>query len=371
MDFQNNSELWDLCFSKQSRQSSHRAAELRQEEIPVQFEHPKQFQKIETSVTKEVFNGGQLPEENPEHLVRFVMLVAGLDVNAVFQFLVGHVQMQLKNFKICEDSFALVGFVFDETVYAQFRVQLFAHGKQVGICIHVLDGSAQDAVTEFWRNLKIALIESEYVEAEMQNEFLELEDQSDEEDDFFASWDDDSEEIPSLTFSQPSLLQPCYVNDLVEDLQDQNFMLHSLLLLAWNCQLQQNLEIISNAGQAQQLFDAIITCLVTTAADFCLPIARSASLLVTRLVETQAITISEEQFNVLVRTIVQWTIQNQKGEPEKITQSEEIAQLLSSKLPQLAQVASSSDALKQLQEVYSQVPFQSVRQNIKPLVEAY
>merc|ERR1712241_310342 len=151
-------------------------------------------------------------------------------------------------------------------------------------------------------------------------------------------------------------MQPTHVTSLMEEMQDQSFMLHALLLLSWNCQLQQNIEVISSAGQAQQLFDLIIACLVATATDFCLPIARSASLLVSKLAETGDVQISEQQFQVLVDTIVQWTIQNNNGDfAETVTQSEEIARLLSS-----------NDCMQQLHEVYDRVPFESVRQNIAP-----
>merc|ERR1712029_142639 len=58
--------------------------------------------------------------------------------------------------------------------------------------------------------------------------------------------------------------------------------------------------------------------------------------------------------------IVQWTIQN-SGDSYTITQSEEIAQLLTSQLTKL-DVAANSAVRAQLQEVYTRAPFQSVRQ---------
>jgi len=381
-----DNEDWSLLFGKQGRHGSYRAAEVRaaplpyNEETTISMKNPS-HQKTNTT-TATICNGQKLSEESTDHLVRYVTLVAGIDVRMVFAFLEEYVQMHQKNFKITEESFSFISFVFDGTHFAQFRVSIFSTGEDTGVCLHVLEGTAQDAVTEFWRKLKIALIDRQFVEQPEDDILFDMQNQS-EDDDFFASWySDEEEDIPSLAMptapsmptsaiTEPIILQPGYVNNLMEDLQDQNFMMHSILLLAFNCQLQQNLEIISSAGQAQQLFDSIIACLVASAADFCLPIARSASLLVNQLVETGAITITEEQFQVLVNTVAQWTIQNHLGDSETVTQSEEIAQLLTSQLPKLAQFASSSQARKQLEQVYAQVPFQSVRQNIKPLVESF
>lgn len=382
-----DNEEWNFLFGKQGKQSSFRAVQVQAAELPhneestVSMKNPT-YQKTNTTVST-TRKGSQLSEESTDHLVRYVMLAAGVDLNIVFAFLEEYVRAHQKNFKITGESFSFISFVFDGTHFAQFRVSIFSNGQDMGVCLHVLEGAAQDAVTEFWRKLKLALIGRQFVDQPEEDLSVDMQNQCDDDDDFFASWySDEEEDIPSLAMptapsmptsaiTEPTILQPGYVNNLMEDLQDQNFMMHSILLLAFNCQLQQNLEIISRAGQAQQLFDSIIACLVASAADFCLPIARSASLLVNQLVETGAITISEAQLQILVNTVAQWTIQNHHGNSETVTQSEEIAQLLTSQLPKLAHVASNTQVRKTLEEVYSQVPFKSVRQNIKPLVESF
>jgi len=387
MDSQNmDNEEWNFLFGKQdSRQSPFRSVEVRAAQFPhneesiVSMENPT-YHKTNTTVSTR--KESQLSEESTDHLVRFVMLAAGVDLNIVFAFLEEYVQTHQKNFKITGESFSFISYVFDGTHFAQFRVSIFSNGQDMGVCLHVLEGAAQDAVTEFWRKLKLALIGCQFVDQPEEDLSVDMPNQCEDDDDFFDSWYSDEEDIlslamptaPSLPISaitEPTILQPGYVNNLMEDLQDQNFMMHSILLLAFNCQLQQNLEIISKAGQAQQLFDSIIACLVASAADFCLPVVRSASLLVNQLVETGAITISEDQLQVLVNTVAQWTIQNHTGNSETVTQSEEIAQLLTSQLPKLAHVTSNIQVRKTLEEVYSQVPYKSVRQNIKPLVESF
>jgi len=382
MDCQNmDSQHWELMFGKQNLEGPDRAADVnraaatfhsKQDSYHSMNKNPFFNQKTISTVSTTNCNGSQPSVEDPAHLVRYVMLVAGVDTESVFQYLKEFVQTHQRNFKVVEGDLSILSIVFDETLFAQFRIQIFSHGRDYGVCIHLMDGQAQDAVTEFWRKLKIALTTSEFVD-QIENEDQLFDDETQSEDDWDL-WSDEEEgnlsfALPIPSLNKPNLLQTDHVDSLMEDLQDQNFMMHSILLLAWNCQLQQNLETISSAGQAQQLFDAIISCLVASAADFCLPIARSASLLVNQLVETGAIQITEAQFEVLVNTIVQWTIQN-SGDSDTITQSEEIAQLLTSQLSKF-DVAANSVVRAQLEEVYTRAPFQSVRQNIKPLVEAF
>lgn len=372
MDCQQISQQeWELLFGHRDSDihKSYRGAEARYALTEVSCESPFTQQKQKPTATKPSLKS-QLIEEDPEHCIRTVMLANGVDTFTVFQFLVEFVHASHKNVKVLQDCFSIIGFAFEGTRFAQFRVQLFSHKNEVGVNVKFLGGDAQDTINTFWSELQTALVESDFSVGIKESNPLT---QSDEE--FFDDWLSEEEDafqlpIPDFTCQEPDVIQPNYVNDLMEDMQDQSFMLHSLMLLAWNCQLQQNLEVISSAGQAQQLFDLMITCLVTSATDFCLPIARSASLLVNKLVETGAIEISEQQFEVLVKTIVQWTIQT-SGDSETVTQSEEIAHLLSSKLPQIAQDVSNSECIQQLHEVYCRVPYQSVRQNIKPLVEAY
>lgn len=366
---------WQLLFGNRDsqRNKSCRAAEVRlsnAELSNLQMSGPTQtYKKVQTVTKKTTYNSQPLVED-VDHLIRYVMLVAESDVITAFHFLVEFFQASYKNFKILHDTFSIIGFVFDETHFAQFRVQIFSHEHGLGVCLHVLEGDAQEAVSQFWSKLQDALAEKALIKL-----FRDVVLESDDE--FFADSCDEEEEevqfslpIPGLQKAEPFVLQPNYVNNLMEEMQDQSFMLHALMILSWNCQMQQNLEVISGAGQAQQLFDLIIACLVATATDFCLPVARSASLLVSKLVETGAIQISEEQYRVLVNTIVQWTIQNNNGDlNETVTQSEEIALLLTSKLPELARDVSNSECTQQLHEVYCHAPFQSVRQNIAQLVQ--
>jgi len=164
---------------------------------------------------------------------------------------------------------------------------------------------------------------------------------------------------------------PELVHQMFQDLSDPNFMQQTLLLLAWNCQDAQNFQAVTGAkNQAQQLFDTIIACMIATAADFCLPIARCASLLVSQLVESHDIRVTEDQFNVLVKTLVQWTISQHSAQNEcKLTSSKEVASILSSQMSKMAPLA--ANWKDTLQRVYSQAPYDCVRANLQDVVRTY
>jgi len=91
---------------------------------------------------------------------------------------------------------------------------------------------------------------------------------------------------------------------------------------------------------------------------------------VSQLVESHDIQVSEEQFNVLVQTLVQWTISNQQNEEnEKLTTSEEVASILSSQMSKMAPLA--ANWKDTLERVYTQAPYDCVRTNLQQVIRAY
>merc|ERR1739838_947597 len=180
-------------------------------------------------------------------------------------------------------------------------------------------------------------------------------DESEDESEY--DFESDSEDGFGLDLLQESKFlklgeEPELIDQMFEDLSNPNFMQQTLLLLAWNCQDAQNFQAVTGENQAQQLFDTIIACMISTAADFCLPIARCASLLVSQLVDTHDINVTKEQFDVLVQTLVQWSITNQDNE-QKLTTSEEVASILSSQMSKMAPLA--ADWKDTLQQVYTKL----------------
>jgi len=110
--------------------------------------------------------------------------------------------------------------------------------------------------------------------------------------------------------------------------------------------------------------------MITTAADFCLPIARCASLLISQIVDAHDIQVSDEQFNVLVQTLVRWSLKNHSNEHKsKLTSSEEIAAILSHQMSKMAPRA--VDYKETLERVYLQAPYDCVRANLHNVIRAY
>jgi len=227
---------------------------------------------------------------------------------------------------------------------------------------HVRHLPSLSAVQEFWKQLQRALQEQEFTAEPVE---------SDSEEDL-GYLDSDDEEM-DLDLLDTKFLKvgesPELVEQWFEDLSNPNFMQQTLLLLAWNCQDAQNFQVVTDGKQAQKLFDTIIACMFATAADFCLPIARCASLLVSQLVESHDIKITQEQFDVLVKTLVQWSISNQAETGSKLTSSKEVASILSSQMSKMAKFAVNwKDTLEQ---VYTQAPYDCVRENLHQVIRAY
>jgi len=199
------------------------------------------------------------------------------------------------------------------------------------------------------------------------------EEESDDEFDFLES-SDEEDGLPGLDLDEAKFLNlhdsPELVEQWYEDLENPNFMQQTLLQLAWNCQNAENFKVVAGENQAQQLFDTIITCMIATAADFCLPIARCASLLISQIVDAHDVQVSDEQFNVLVQTLVRWSLKNQSQEHKcKLTSSEEVASILSEQMSKMAPRA--VDYKETLERVYLQAPYECVRANLHNVIRAY
>lgn len=332
----------------------------------------KDFQEKNTQNPKifEEFENCKLPEIELDFLTRSIMFASHTDWNVIFQFVVDFIQQNeitSGNFKADRTAATIRGGLFHESRFVEYAIKLFTHRGHLGLSLDVLDGFSP-AVQDFWKQLQSAFKESHFTE----------EDSDDESDSDYDSdmdfLDSDCEDEFTLDLEQAKYLKldeyPELVEQMIHDLSNPNFMQQTLLLLCWNCQKPQNFKAVAGKNQAQQLFDTIIACMITTATDFCLPIARCASLLVSQLVESHDIKISEDQFNVLVQTLVQWTISNQQSEEkEKLTTSEEIASILSSQMSKMAPLA--ANWKDTLERVYTEAPYDCVRTNLHQVIRAY
>lgn len=303
-------------------------------------------------------------EIDPFFLTRYVLFGAQITTSLVFQFVLDFIQaneLTNGNFESETTASAIRGLVFDETRFVEYHIKMFTFEGRLGLTLDVLNGFAP-AIQDFWKELQRALQE---------NEFTEQPVESDSEDWDFLESDDEDVDFDLLGDAKFLKLgeSPEIVHQWFEDLSNPNFMQETLLLLAWNCQDAQNFQVVTDEKQAQKLFDTIIACMFATAADFCLPIARCASLLVSQLVESHDIKITQEQFDVLVKTLVQWSISNQAETGSKLTSSKEVASILSSQMSKMAKFAVNwKDTLEQ---VYTQAPYDCVRENLHQVIRAY
>eukprot|EP00493_Phyllostaurus_siculus_P001285 UN01293 len=336
------------------------------------YEEPQESMELQKPLSQKIFERSeervlhpQLHEEDPMFLTRYVMFASQVALASIFQFVLDFTLANdntSKNVQVDRTNSRIRGGLFDETRFVEYNMKMFTFGGRLGLKLDIQEGDRL-AIQTFWNELNRALQQSGYTESQ--------DDESEDESEY--DFESDSEDGFGLDLLQESKFlklgeEPELIGQMFEDLSNPNFMQQTLLLLAWNCQDAQNFQAVTGENQAQQLFDTIIACMISTAADFCLPIARCASLLVSQLVDTHDINVTKEQFDVLVQTLVQWSINNQDNE-QKLTSSEEVASILSSQMSKMAPLA--ADWKDTLQQVYTQAPYDSVRANLHEVIRAY
>jgi len=356
--------MGELIWGSSQENDRYRSAPL--------YEEPEESMELQKPLSQKIFERSeehvshpQLHEEDPMFLTRYVMFASQVALASIFQFVLDFTLANdntSKNVQVDRTNSIIRGGLFDETRFVEYNMKMFTFGGRLGLKLDIQEGDRL-AIQTFWNELNRALQQSGYTESQ--------DDESEDESEY--DFESDSEDGFGLDLLQESKFlklgeEPELIDQMFEDLSNPNFMQQTLLLLAWNCQDAQNFQAVTGDNQAQQLFDTIIACMISTAADFCLPIARCASLLVSQLVDTHDINVTKEQFDVLVQTLVQWSINNQDNE-QKLTSSEEVASILSSQMSKMAPLA--ADWKDTLQQVYTQAPYDSVRANLHEVIRAY
>lgn len=294
-----------------------------------------------------------------DSLPRYV-LFNQVDVNTAFENVCNFAKTR-GNCQTFPQNKSLVGYAFEQSNYAQWRLEMFTHQAQLGLKCDRLDGLAT-VVTDFWNSLKNSLVESELVAPE-EDPF------EDEEWDSFDQGDLDPDDsglsIPGLDLNTASYLQftedPAIIKDYIEDLDDPNFNLHSLLVLAWNAQQKENLQVICE-NYAQPLFDAVIACMLNNT----LPMVRSSAKIVSELACQKAMKVSQDQFLTLIKTLNTWTL-SAKTNTSEVTQSDEVAQLIAQNLLNFESLLSEHpdhSCLKIVEKVHAETEFVEVKQNL-------
>lgn len=349
-----------------AREETHRGAPNQEFwQIEETQEENKKYCMEKQKYEDEFLNMIAVPSENPQLCALHTWLSLNVAIIHVFEAMVNYVKVSTRNYKINQSNKTIIGFVFEENRYAEYTLHFFKHEGRIAVSLRVLDGSAFVA-NRFWNELTDALQEANFLE-------VSADEAESDSDDWELSDDEDDVEPLDLEANKYMNLEanPAVVNRWMEDLQNVDFMQHALLLLAWNAQLERNFQTMIGEGRAQILFDYCLSCLLSTTSDYCLPIARCAALLITRLVESETILVSQEQFGHLVKAVVHWTLKGNSGQHQnKVTQSEEVAQLLSGLFARLAPLSHANSTRQSIEFLYKQAPFESVRQNVAPLVEA-
>lgn len=302
------------------------------------------------TTTTHITNAFGLPQAQSLDTLRHVMLLA-VDADAVFSFLVQFVRASqgYANDTVHDASKSIIGYVFDQTRFGEYKLQLFQHKGTLGVSCRLIDGFAP-TVQSFWQELTQALEEEGYITPEPMD--------TSEDEEFFFS-DEEEEETKGLDLQNMSFLaldqNPEVIGSYVEDLKDPNFMLHTLMLLAWNFQNQDN--FAAGKAHAQELFTNVMACLVS-ATELTLPLVRSASILAAKLISEANVQVTKEQEAALVQTIFSWTLK--KASSNSVTRSEEIATILSEQLGNFVSERS-RDILETIQK---ETDFEQVRYNI-------
>jgi len=305
----------------------------------------------ETLVQKQSPCGSNLHKVDIETLTTFVEITGEPEetLQAVVEFLRSQ---QQTNFKLMLDTATVLGYYFQEAQWVQYQLQICECEDRVLLNATRLEGFAP-LFSQLWNGLVSNLGEQCFTWEQIDDDEplnLDFLMDSDEEDSDFSM-----EDMSFLDLQD----DPSVVESLIDDISDPNFQVESGMCLAWNCEKSENLEHITG-DHAQQLFNSVMVSLVQTAADFCLPMHRCASQLVAKLIEQNAVEVSEEQYETLVSIMVQWAISN--GQSNQVTESEEIATILSQQLPRFPVISNRiSDALEQ---VRCQTEFAPVRENV-------
>jgi len=306
-----------------------------------------------SATTTQLTNAFGLPQAQSLNTLRHAMLLS-VDIDAVFNCLINLVRASqgFQNDTVDMSSKSIIGYVFDQTRFGEYKLQLFEHEGALGVSCCLIDGFAPTVQT-FWQEL----VQSLENEGLITPEPMETSD----DDDFFFS---DDEEMEDLDLTKASFLSldenPEVLGSYVEDLKDPNFMLHTLMLLSYNLnENQKNFEAASKVC-AQELFSSVVACLVSTATELTLPLVRSASILAAKLISEANVKVTKEQEAAIVQTIFSWTLNH--GSPMTVTRSEEIATVLTEQLGNFVRLSENSrDVLETIQK---ETDFEQVRYNI-------
>jgi len=273
--------------------------------------------------------------------IRYVLFDKSMQ-QGVFDHIVDFVQKyqeEQPNYCVLPEESKMMGYLFEDSQFAFYSLQLFRHADTLGLSCDLYDGFAP-TLNPFWNALKSDLIDAQLVSQE--DETFE-----DEEDDDLDFLDSDTEDggldgfmldlsIPSMKYLNLEDDQTV-IESWVQDIQDPNFSQETLLSLSYNCQSETNLQILVD-NYAQDLFDSILASMSSSMTAETLPSVRSACVVLAELAKFSAVNVTEDHIKVLIDQLAKWTLSPQKT--TDLMRSQEVATLLSKCiLPKFSELA--------------------------------
>merc|ERR1711879_150380 len=324
---------------------------------------------VSSKLSAAVSNKGSYTLWTPQHsafLDQHIFLSKGTDIEETYSFINEELKSfaGFQNYREYPEELKTVGYHIDETREGCYRIQLFAYNNKVGVNCTRLDGDSL-ALGSLWSKLKARLHEQEYYV----DKFLV---DNDEDEDIFAEEDNeekiDVDAFKYLDFSRDE----AFVNKLVDDILDTNVGTHALLLLKFNFKKQKNLQLVAN-NCAQKLFDNSVKLLNTEYST--LPAAICASHIMKQLVENAPeLTVSVEQLTDMANAALNLCAENEKSRTIVPTASEEASYFLLESIREgtdkISENNNDLDIQDELQRIYSQTGFDSVRDSAESLIES-
>lgn len=264
-------------------------------------------------------------------------------------------ELSMKNFEVDVFHGNVKGYFFQDAKNVMFSLQI--RGQDDADLYLDATRMTGDAFVfnDFWKALNTYLGEKGHIEEEIQDEednwsFIDF---SDDEDGM------DLEDSKYLNFNMCSGT----VKHMIDDMKDPNFRESRASTLAFNCEDNENRQVLMQYGQ--ELFDALIACIFCSMATCYfvqLPFYRSAAQLLDAVFDNEAVRmVSTEQYETLVAATKNWALQSRHNHGE-ITCSEEIATILSKQLARCAPPLLTERAQNDLYAL-NDSPFHTVKQH--------
>jgi len=330
----------------------------------------REVMDVESKLPQGDFDFSPCPQLDLTHAVRYVEL--NQNSEQVFDHIVEFVknyQADQPNYEIYPEAKKVLGYVFDESRFACYSLQLFRNADTMGLSCDKIDGFAP-ILNPFWSELQQVLTEAQFVSHDDDETFEE------DEDDIDLNFLDSDSEDGGFVFdlSAPSMKylnlteNHSVIENWVEDIKDPNFSQETLLSLSHNCQSETNLQILAN-NYAQDLFDSVIASMSSMTAETDLPSVRSACVFLSELAEFKNVNVAEGDIKVLIDQLAKWTLSTE------VVRSEEIASLLASSiLPKFSELV--SGVLKNIQTdvletVQKETDFDAVKYHVDQYRQLY